>query len=320
MSRAGLLAAAVAALATVATGCGFGPGDATQGQVELRVTREFGRVPMITATLDDPTESDTVARMLDANADIETSYGGNFIDSIDGYSGSAAGGGAEDWFFFVNGYFSDVGAGERAVRPGDRIWWDYRYWSAAYRVPAVVGSWPEPFLHGYDGVRPATIVECLTDREPCARVVAALAAEGVEPRLVESRRPVPHPAELRVLVGPWMTIRSDSTARQIEDGPGASGVYASFGRCGGALALTVADGHGRPAERLARAGLIAAVRDGEEQPTWVVTGSDDGAVADAAAALGEDALRDRYAVVVSGGEASPLPAAAGAATAIEPCR
>lgn len=320
MSRAGtLLAIAVAALVAL-TGCGFGPGDAAPGQAELRVTREFGRVPMITATLDDPTESDTVTRMLDASADLETSYGGNFIDSIDGYSGSASGGGAEDWFFFVNGYFSDVGAGERRVRPGDRVWWDYRYWSAAYRVPAVVGSWPEPFLHGYDGERPATIVECLTDREPCARVVAALAAEGVEPRLVASRRPVPHPDELRVLVGPWRTLRSDPTARQIEDGPGASGVYATFARCGGEVALTVDDDHGRPAERLAGAGLIAAVRDGEEQPTWVVTGTGEAAVADAAAALGGDALRDRYAVAVLGSEASGVPAEAAAATEPEPCR
>lgn len=320
MSRPGALLAAAAALLAAAAGCGFGPGDATPGQAELRVTREFGRVPMIAATLDDPTESDTVVRMLDENAEIETSYGGNFVDSVDGYSGSSSGGGAEDWFFFVNGYFSEVGAGEARVRPGDRIWWDYRYWSAAYRVPAVVGSWPEPFLHGYDGERPATVVECLTDQEPCAQVVAALAAEGVEASLAESRRPVPHRDELRVLVGPWEAIRSDSTARQIEDGPGDSGVYATFGRCRGDLELTVVDDRGRPAERLAGAGLIAAVRDGEEQPTWVVTGTGEGAVADAAAALDGDALRDRYAVAVAGGEASPVPAEAGAATAIEPCR
>ena len=132
-------------------GCGFGPGESSPGEAELRVTREFGTIPMVDATLEDPTESDNVVRFLDDNADIETSFGGNFVDSIDGYAGSTSGGGDEDWFFFVNGYYSDIGAGETAVLPGDRIWWDYRYWSAAYRVPAVVGSWPEPFLHGYDG-------------------------------------------------------------------------------------------------------------------------------------------------------------------------
>jgi len=318
VTRAWSILLAAAALAAVAAGCGFGPGDAAEGRAELRVTREFGRVPMVTATLDDPTESDTVVRMLDANADVETSYGGNFVDSIDGVAGSAPGGGADDWFFFVNGYFSDVGAGETPVRPGDRIWWDYRYWSAAYRIPAVVGSWPEPFLHGYDGRRPGTVVECLADREPCARVLAALAGEGIAADLVVTRRPRPYPNDLRVLVGPWDAVRSDPTARQIEQGPGASGVYATFADCRGHPALTIDDDHGRPAERLAGAGLIAAVRAGGDQPTWVVTGADAAAVTDAAAALGSDALRDRYAVAVAGEDVSAVPTE-GAGT-VEPCR
>ena len=117
-----VLAVAALAAATAASGCGFGPGDASPGRAELRVTREFGTIPMVTATLDDPTESDTVVRMLDSSADLETSFGGNFVDSIDGYAGSTAGGGDEDWFFFVNGYYSDIGSGETPVSPGDRIW------------------------------------------------------------------------------------------------------------------------------------------------------------------------------------------------------
>ena len=49
-----------------------------------------------------------------------------------------------DWFFYVNGYWSPVGAGEAQVHPGDRIWWDYHDWTEAEHVPAVVGSWPSP--------------------------------------------------------------------------------------------------------------------------------------------------------------------------------
>ena len=214
------LAAAALAAAAAAGGCGFGPGDASPGRAELRVTREFGTIPMVTATLDDPTESDTVVRMLDSSADLETSYGGNFVDSIDGYAGSTAGGGDEDWFFFVNGYYSDIGSGETPVRPGDRIWWDYRYWSAAYRVPAVVGSWPEPFLHGYEGDRPATVVQCLTDRAPCDAVMASLEDEGVDAALERPAAPEPSPDELRILVGPWDAVREDPAARADRGGTG----------------------------------------------------------------------------------------------------
>jgi hypothetical protein len=60
--------------------------------------------------------------------------------------------------------------------------------------------------------------------------------------------------------------------------------------------------------RLGRgAGLVAAVRDGEAPPTWVVSGVDDAGVAAAADALDAEALEDRYAVVVAAGSDETLP-------------
>ena len=254
----GLAILVVAVLATLSgavavSGCGFGPGKASSGQANLRVTRDFGAVPMVDATLDDPTESDTVVRFLDQNADIETSYGGNFVDSIDGYAGSTSGGGEDDWFFFVNGYYSDVGGGERKVVPGDRIWWDYRYWNAAYRVPAVVGSWPEPFLHGSDGKHYDTVVECLGEDGDCAAVVAALRVVGVEPDVESAPRPAEHPDELRVLVGPWQVAARRSGGPATGGRPGAQRRL----RAARPLRVGLADRAGRlarAADRRARAG------------------------------------------------------------------
>jgi hypothetical protein len=319
----------VAALATLsgavaASGCGFGPGKAADGQANLRVTRDFGSTRMVDATLDDPTESDTVVRFLDQNADIETSYGGNFVDSIDGYAGSTSGGGEDDWFFFVNGYYSEIGGGERRVLPGDRIWWDYRYWNAAYRVPAVVGSWPEPFLHGYDGKHYDTVVECLGEDGDCDVVVAALRGAGVDPEVESVSSPVEHPGELRVLVGPWQSLRADPAARQLEGGPGRSGVYGRLARCGAGWRIEPVDPRGQSTDALSSAGLVAAVREGGDQPTWLVTGTDAGAVADGAALLDPDSLSDRYAVATVAGEVRPLPdpapAEAEGASAPESCR
>ena len=312
--------AAAALLCAVAVGsCGFGPGDASEGRAELSVTREFGTVPMVDATLEDPTESDTVVRFLDENADVESSYGDNFVDSIDGYAGSTSGGGDEDWFFFVNGYYSDIGAGETRVAPGDRIWWDYRYWSAAYRVPAVVGSWPEPFLHGHDGERPDTVVECIDSRQACAEAVVALKAAGIDFRIEDRSRPAEHPDQLRVLVGTWDALNDDAAVSQLGKGPDTSGVYASFEACGSSSWLVVDDDHGRAVRRLPDGGLVAAVRDGEDEPTWVVTGTDEDAVGAAAGILGTDELRNRYAVAVSGEETIPAPAPAESDAGGEEC-
>lgn len=307
------LLAATALLCAVAAGCGLGPGESEQGEASLRVTRGFGAELIAEATLADPTESDTVVRFLDANADIETSYGGNFVDAIDGIAGSTTGGGDEDWFFFVNGYYSDIGAGEARVHAGDRIWWDYRDWRQAQRVPAVVGSFPEPFLHGPGGGEPPGVaLECVGEAaDACDAAATQLDDAGVEYGRDDVAAPVVHPDELRILVGAWPDLRADPAAAQLEHGPGSSGVYATLARCGGAYRIAALGADGRPRLRLADGAIVAAVRDGEDQPTWVVTGTGPDAVGRAAALLSEDALRDRYAVAAGpSGEPLPLPVSA----------
>jgi hypothetical protein len=311
-----LLAATVLFGIVAASGCGFGAGESEQGEANLRVTREFGAEQMVDATLTDPTESDTVVRFLDEEADIETSYGGNFVDSINGVAGSTVNGGAEDWFFFVNGYYSDIGAGEAKVHAGDRIWWDYRDWAQAYRVPAVVGSYPEPFLHGHDGEQLDVVLECVARSSGCETAAAALDDAGIDFTRDDVAAPEAHPDELRVLVGAWSDVRNDQAASELDGSPSDSGVYATMGECGSGYELAVLGSDGKPRLQLSDAGLVAALRHNEDQPTWVVTGTTHGAVDRAAALIGEDTLRDRYAVAAGpSGEAVSVPAPDDVATA-----
>jgi hypothetical protein len=306
-----MLAAATLIGVTAAGGCGFGAGESESGSAKLSVTRDFGATEIASGTLEDPTESDTVVRFLDEETDIDTSYGGNFVDSIDGLAGSTVNGGDEDWFFFVNGYYSDIGAGETQLHAGESIWWDYRNWQQAYRVPAVVGSFPEPFLHGRDGKPLGVVVECLADDAgPCDDVVGSLEDAGAEVQREDPASPQPHPDELRVLVGPWERLRADSAARQIESGPETSGVYARAERCGDGYRFDVLDENGAVRTGLVPGGLVAAVRDGDGEPTWVVAGTDEGSVGLAAALMSEDTLHDRYAVA-AGEDGAPVPVPAG---------
>jgi hypothetical protein len=93
---------------------------------------------------------------LERVAHVQTRYAGRFVQAIDGISGSLAR--QHDWFYFVNGYEADRSAAEYRLHPGDVEWWDYRSWRHAMNVPIVVGAFPEPFLHGYDGKRHPTCV------------------------------------------------------------------------------------------------------------------------------------------------------------------
>src|SRR5206468_6407420 len=141
---------AVALSAAVAAGCGLGAGD-EPSQTQLLVSRDFGALPL--AETDQPKVggSDTVMRLLQRNAKgVSTRYGGGFVQSVAGLSGGTLGGRPVDWFFYVNGIESDKGAAAVRVHQGDRVWWDFHDWGVTDHVPAVVGQFPDPFLHGID--------------------------------------------------------------------------------------------------------------------------------------------------------------------------
>jgi hypothetical protein len=292
--------------AVVAAGCGLGPGDKV-GTVDLTVTREFGAVKVAESS-GEADESDTVMRFLEGEVDeLETRYGGGYVKSIDGFEEAQRGGHPYDWFFYVNGVESSVGAAEVSLKGGERIWWDIHNWSATEHVPAVVGSWPAPFTTGWEGHKPVVVVECEGGGDACETVRGALEGEGVK---IAAGSPQ---GAIRVLVGPWDKLRSDPAASLIEDGPAESGVYAEFAPAGdGAWRLVGLDEDGENARTFgADAGLVAATRHFESPPVWLVTGATVGAVRSAAAALDAGDLRDHYAVESEAGAVTPLPLRSG---------
>jgi len=304
--------------ALAAAGCGLGAGKGL-GDVELTVTRDYGTEPVLARAVGGVTESDTVMRVLDRSADISTRYGGGFVQSIGGVEGEERGGASYDWFFYVNGVESTVGAADYALHGGEAIWWDYRDWSAAMRVPAVVGSWPQPFAGGYDGKRHPVAVACMGGGSACAEVRRRLEVAGaaIEPAdgpktglyLPKSarRRDLAEGA-IRVLVGPWVRVRQDPAAAQIEEGPQASGVFADFTRRRRGFELEGLGEDGKLARAFeVGAGLVAATRRYEAPPTWVVTGATLPGVRAAAGLLDTADLRDHYAVATEGGKETPLP-------------
>jgi len=299
-SRGTAVATALLLAALAAAGCGLGPG-ASVGGVELTVTREFGAVPVLDASVE-ASESDTVMRVLEGSADISTRYGGGYVQSIDGVEEAERGGRPHDWFFYVDGVESPIGAADYALKGHERIWWDYRDWAATNHVPAVVGSWPAPFAAGYEGRRHPVAVECEGGGGACARVRGALADAGVD---VAAGSPA---GAIRVLVGPWARLRGDPAAALIEAGPAESGVYAEFERRPGGFGLVGLDPAGEPSHTFGpAAGLVAATRRYEGPPVWVVTGATSAGVQAAAGLLGTAKLRDHYAVASEDGKESPLP-------------
>ncbi len=123
----------------------------------------------------------TLLRALRSEAKVTTRYGGGFVQSIDGIEGNA--GRQEDWFWFVNGLAGDRSASSYRLRNGDVAWWDYRSWSRdAETLEVVVGAFPEPFLHGYDGkTKPAAVRFESGLRVKAERIARALGTGDVAP-------------------------------------------------------------------------------------------------------------------------------------------
>jgi hypothetical protein len=173
----------------------------------------------------------------------------------------------------------------------------------------VVGSFPEPFLAGQEGRRIPVKVVCQPGvARSCDEVEQRLTDAGVKAVGRSTVQQGPGAGVLRVIVGRWADVRQDPVARTLERGPGSSGVYARFEGLG--RRLVVLDELGNPVRTLGPgAGLVAATAQQGQQPTWVVTGTDDVGVDAAAAALQEDRLADHFAVAVSAGHDIPLPTA-----------
>jgi hypothetical protein len=310
VSRAVVVLAAVllAALAPAAAGCGFGEGEKRPGGgATLRVSRDFGHRELGSTTLDSVREGQTVMRLRRSEFDVTTRFGGRFVQSIDGLEGRGAGG-QVDWFYWVNGLEADKGAADWEVLPGDRIQWDRRDWSAAMRIPAIVGAYPEPFANGLEGKRRPVRVECEeVGSSACTAAREQLNNVGVSTSGSSLGAPGTE-AVTRLVVARWPRARIVRGAADLEDGPKASGVFARFTRDGDTLDLL--DEQGRSVRRVRRGdgvGLVLALQPRADELVWIVTALDDAGLDAGVRALDERKLRNAFAVAVTGDRVEKLP-------------
>jgi hypothetical protein len=277
-------------LATLACGCGehrlkAAPATPAAPAARMLVTTGFGARVLHDVRV---APGQTVMAATETAATVATSYGGRYVQSIDGIAGSLDRG--EDWLYFVDGVEGDVGAADTGVRAGDVVWWDYRRWTSYMHVPVVVGAWPEPFVHRYAASGVAADPPLAA---PLARAGARLDAAG----------------PCRVLVGTAADVARRSPAwRAAQAGPQGAGLTAWV--AGGRI--MVWDARSQAARAVPDGRAVAAAVSSGSCATMVVAGLDEAAAEAAARRVATDpaSLAHRYAVVFS---ASGVPIAYGGA-------
>ena len=224
------------------------------------------------------------------------------MSSIDGIENGVVDGRSVDWFFYVDGVESPIGAAEVEVEAGSRIWWDHHDWTDVMRVPAVVGSWPAPFAGG----EPVAISCADPAADACAEATERIEAAGGEVA-EDGAGGAGGPTRRRGALG-----GDRATSRRWPRWPGrrpAAGSSRASRRAAADWSSSAYDQALGEADRLGPGGgIVAALEGSGEEPTWVVSGTDAAGAEAAAAALDEAALANRFAVAVPpGGEPTRLP-------------
>lgn len=298
--------AAVIVLAVLLSGC-----QSPSGQIEVRVivTRDFGNELLLNevVTVDD---GSTAMDALKQVAEVETAHGGGFVNAINGVRSSAG----KDWFFYVNGILLNVGASGYILCQGGVEHWDFHDWGFYDFIPAIIGDFPEPFVHGYEGeVRPTVVIYRGGLEKEAGDVAGVLTQLGVgNVSVVGSGELSQDEKEWcnLILLGD-MDSELISELNQVRD---RLSFYAYFE--GGGLVVLNSEGE-VGAEYGAGSGLIQATQNpwnpngigACQNVVWMVSGTDEAGVRDAV-----DILVSRYAefqyafaAVIAEGEVIKVP-------------
>jgi hypothetical protein len=283
--------------------------------VRIVATRDFGRELMFDERLELPPGSSAMAA-LQKVAEVETDYGGGFVDAIDGVRSGFTGREKtkRDWFIYVNGIQSNVGALDYTLRPGDVEHWDYHDWGFQQSIPAIIGAFPEPFRHGFDGGKRPTVVVysagLLKEAEEIQDVLVSLGVSDVSINGAGGLTVSAKEASNLVL----LATADNELILELNRNWKKFGLFAYFEDGN----LVVLDARGEiDSTYSADAGLIQATQNpwnpngtgACENVVWLVTGTDEeGVKAAVDAVINHPAqLQYAFAAVIAGGEIIRIP-------------
>jgi hypothetical protein len=321
-SRARRLALLAAVLTAGAGAAGCGQIDESGVGVRVLVTTDQGAQTVLDRAGVEASDDESALDVLKRAAKVTVDGRGD-VTAIDGRAAE----GGRRWTLWLNGSPMRSGVlkatGEDVnlqqlpvldtvrttkVSEGDTIWLDLGARSPVV-ARGVVGTFPEPFLHGQEGKRWPVRVECGQERSQACRMVRdALVRYGI-PAVSNLVRTSYNPGSARIAVGTWAQLREDPSLGLAERGAATTGISVVPAKDGRSIGL--ADAQGKTTRTLgAGSGAIFATRWRDEPPSWAVTGTDEAGVLRAAGALDETVLRKRIAVGVQGGEVIGVPVAA----------
>ncbi|SFG24414.1 protein of unknown function [Desulfotomaculum arcticum] len=292
----------------------FIPNEPSSGPiVSLWVTSDFAGEEIFAREV--PRASgESVMSILQDNLQVKTQYGGGFVESINGLASGYTGADKKkkDWFYYMNGIITAVGAMDYRPVSGEIIWWDYHDWGSTVFTPAVIGAFPEPFRSGYRGVNPGTMVLATSGCESLGQQLALylrnLGAKDIEVNpydedlLAENKK-------ITLVVGLWHELEKSPYWQGMQKQRHKTGLFVELASDYFAALST----NGTISRRFnENVGAIIATGTGmgDSSPVWLVTGLDQNGLESAVKILTENtgAVKQHFGALVVDGQVIAVPA------------
>ncbi|MGS0763545.1 DUF4430 domain-containing protein [Syntrophomonas curvata] len=280
-----------------------------ESRAHLLVTRDYGEAVIFNQWVAVQDQQDALS-LTESYLDVKTSYGGSFINSINGLTSGYTGKMAlnrtkQDWFFYINGILAGSGAGDVKLSDGDVIWWDYHDWGSAAFTPAMIGAFPHPFTNG------VLLAYSPSAKDASGLLAASLGSRGIKTvQLREVNNEViktrPQPV---ILLGLREEIAALPAIQALNSNPHRTGLFCGFSDSGFKL-LNAAMQEG---QAVAQGGCVCvqatASGMGDANPLWLMVAEDEKGLERAVAFLNQGSINPDYGwgVMLDPQGVTPLP-------------
>ncbi|NLK72020.1 MAG: DUF4430 domain-containing protein [Clostridiales bacterium] len=278
--------------------------------VEIIISKDFGNE--ILSINKHESKGDTVLDVMQANYEVETAYGGSFINGIDGIvSGFTGKKNREkvDWFYYVNGILAQIGSGDFEIRAGDVVIWDYHDWNYGTFFSSIIGAYPINFKSNPQGEELESAILYLPGfKNSGERLQSYLKEIGIQKvnALPMDEDILADEALNSVVIGVWDEIMQFEYIKNVYKNKEKTGLYFEFDD-----KLKILDHNGNVADTYERGAVMASVlKDyGAMSALWLVTGNNEEDIEKSIDILCEDAeeIKGAFSVIVTGDEIINLP-------------
>lgn len=292
----------------VLTGCSEEP-VLEDAKVSVIISKDFGDEELESKEINILEES-SVMEVMESSFDIETAYGGGFVNGINGLKSGFTGVKEKkkiDWFYYVNGLLADVGAGEYYLKPGDIVIWDYHDWSKSIYLSSIIGAYPLNFINGHESLK-TEILFGEDYNEEGNSLHKFLKEKGLEDIEIDdlSEEELQNGEINSILIGKWNEISKFKYIKDIYENGKKTGLFFKFDDN-----ITALNAKGDISSVYERGAVVTSITKeyGLKGTLWLITGNDEASIKRAVKLLYEEPekIRGKFSVIITENEIISIP-------------